>query len=70
MVAVLQSKKMQTPTGYKPSELKDCAAAIHQLQLNWKYSSMMAIRDKYKQHRVSMGLEGRTCQIVYILLVS
>ncbi|CAN6323315.1 unnamed protein product [Urochloa humidicola] len=45
------SKKMQTLTGYKPSELKDCVIAIHELQLNRKCSSMMAIRDKYKQHR-------------------
>ncbi|CAL4926195.1 unnamed protein product [Urochloa decumbens] len=45
------SKKMQTLTGYKPSELKDCVTAIHELQLNRKCSSMVAIRDKYKQHR-------------------
>ncbi|XP_066372768.1 cyclin-A3-1-like [Miscanthus floridulus] len=45
------SKKMQTLTSYKPSELKDCVAAIHHMQLNQKYSSMMAIREKYKQHR-------------------
>ncbi|KAF8673900.1 hypothetical protein HU200_048347 [Digitaria exilis] len=45
------SKKMQTLTGYKPSELKDCVTSIHMLQLNRKCSSMMAIREKYKQHR-------------------
>ncbi|KAG2547508.1 cyclin-A3-1-like [Panicum virgatum] len=45
------SKKMQTLTGYKPSELKDCVTAIHELQLNRKCSSMMAIRDKYRQPR-------------------
>ncbi|XP_004982444.1 cyclin-A3-1 [Setaria italica] len=45
------SKKMQALTGYNPSELKDCVTAIHELQLNRKCSSMMAIRDKYKQHR-------------------
>ncbi|OEL36969.1 Cyclin-A3-1 [Dichanthelium oligosanthes] len=45
------NKKMQTLTGYKPSELKDCVTVIHELQLNLKCSSMMAIRDKYKQHR-------------------
>ncbi|XP_066325411.1 cyclin-A3-1-like [Miscanthus floridulus] len=45
------SRKMQTLTGYKPSELKDCVAVIHHLQLNRKFSSMMAIREKYKQHR-------------------
>ncbi|XP_062211788.1 cyclin-A3-1-like isoform X2 [Phragmites australis] len=45
------SKKLQTLTGYKPSELKDCVTAIHELQLNRKGSSTMVIRDKYKQHR-------------------
>ncbi|KAL6873705.1 hypothetical protein ACP4OV_013787 [Aristida adscensionis] len=45
------SKKLQTVTSYKPSELKDCISAIHGLQLNKKGSSQMAIRDKYKQHR-------------------
>ncbi|KAG2536650.1 cyclin-A3-1-like [Panicum virgatum] len=45
------SKKMQTLTGYKPSELKDCVTAIHELQLNRKCSSMMATQDKYKQPR-------------------
>jgi cyclin A len=39
-------------TGYKASELKDCIIAIHELQLNRKCSSVMAIRDKYKQHKV------------------
>jgi cyclin A len=61
---------MQTLTGYKPSELKDCVAAIHHMQLNRKYSSMMAIREKYKQHKVSMGLDSRTWfyfQIVCII---
>lgn len=45
------SKKMQTLTGYKPSELKDCVAAIHNLQLNRTCQSMVAIREKYRQHR-------------------
>jgi hypothetical protein len=49
---------MQTVTGYKPSELKDCVTTIHELQLNRKGSSYMAIRDKYKQHRVSISLDS------------
>jgi cyclin-A len=51
---------MQTLTGYEPSELKDCVAAIHHLQLNRKYSSLMATRDKFKERKVSMGLDSRT----------
>ncbi|KAG2621724.1 cyclin-A3-1-like [Panicum virgatum] len=45
------NKKLQKVTGYKVSELKDCIVAIHDLQLNKKCSSVMAIRDKYKQHK-------------------
>ncbi|CAN6338744.1 unnamed protein product [Urochloa humidicola] len=45
------NKKMQKVTGYKVSELKDCIVAIHELQLNMKCSTVMAIRDKYKQHK-------------------
>lgn len=52
----LQSKKLQEVTGYRASELKDCITCIHDLQLNRKGSSLMAIRDKYKQHRVSLNL--------------
>ncbi|CAN6329615.1 unnamed protein product [Urochloa humidicola] len=44
-------KKMQKVTGYKVSELKDCIVSIHELQLNRKCSTVMAIRDKYKQHK-------------------
>uniref|UniRef100_A0ACD5YK37 Uncharacterized protein n=1 Tax=Avena sativa TaxID=4498 RepID=A0ACD5YK37_AVESA len=45
------SKEMQKLTGYRPSELKDCIIAIHELQLNRKGPCLPAIRDKYKQHR-------------------
>ncbi|XP_022148719.1 cyclin-A3-1-like [Momordica charantia] len=42
---------LQRYSGYKPSELKDCILAIHDLQLNRKGSSLQAIRTKYKQHK-------------------
>ncbi|XP_008787130.2 cyclin-A3-1-like [Phoenix dactylifera] len=45
------SLSLQQQTGYKPAELKDCVCAIHDLQLNRKWSSLTAIREKYKQHR-------------------
>ncbi|KAJ4770813.1 Cyclin family protein [Rhynchospora pubera] len=45
------NKKLETSTGYKASELKDCIYALHELQLNKRGSSLGAIRDKYKQHR-------------------
>ncbi|KAG8080797.1 hypothetical protein GUJ93_ZPchr0007g3537 [Zizania palustris] len=45
----MQSKKLQALTGYRASELKDCIALVHDLQLNRKGTSLMAIRDKYKK---------------------
>ncbi|KAK1645936.1 hypothetical protein QYE76_063741 [Lolium multiflorum] len=45
------SKKLQSVTGYRASELKDCITTIHDLQLSRKGQSWNAIRDKYKQHR-------------------
>ncbi|KAL4588643.1 hypothetical protein LXL04_001535 [Taraxacum kok-saghyz] len=43
--------KMQCYSGYKPSELKDCVHAIHDLQLGRRASSSRAIREKYTQHK-------------------
>lgn len=49
---ILQCLALQRYSGYRPSELKECILAIHDLQLNRKGSSLQAIRDKYKQHKV------------------
>ncbi|CAL9100327.1 unnamed protein product [Musa textilis] len=45
------NKKLEECTGYKVSYLKDCIRAILDLQLSRKAASLVAIRDKYKQHR-------------------
>ncbi|XP_010277154.1 PREDICTED: G2/mitotic-specific cyclin C13-1-like [Nelumbo nucifera] len=45
------SLTLQHYSGYRPSDLKDCVLAIHDLQLNRKGSSLVAVRDKYKQHK-------------------
>ncbi|KAF8410142.1 hypothetical protein HHK36_002664 [Tetracentron sinense] len=45
------SLTLQHYSGYRPSELKDCVIAIHELQLNRRGSSLVAVRDKYKQHK-------------------
>ncbi|XP_020104929.1 cyclin-A3-2-like isoform X2 [Ananas comosus] len=45
------SLSLQSNTGYSASELRDCIAAIHDLQLNRKCSALKAIKDKYKQHK-------------------
>ncbi|CAL9770847.1 unnamed protein product [Musa acuminata subsp. burmannicoides] len=45
------NKKLEECTGYKVSDLKYCICAILDLQLSKKAASLVAIRDKYKQHR-------------------
>ncbi|XP_077216420.1 cyclin-A3-1-like [Tasmannia lanceolata] len=45
------SLTLQHYSRYRPSELKDCVHAIHDLQLNTKGSPLVAVRDKYKQHK-------------------
>ncbi|XP_068322206.1 cyclin-A3-1-like [Pyrus communis] len=41
------SLALQLYSGYRPSDLKMCVLAIHDLQLNRKSSSLQAIREKY-----------------------
>ncbi|XP_020593600.1 cyclin-A3-1-like [Phalaenopsis equestris] len=43
------SSKLQQYTGYSSSDLKDCVLALHNMQMNRKFSSLTAIREKYKQ---------------------
>lgn len=38
-------------TGYKASQLKDCVMAIYNVQMNRKGSTLVAIREKYQQHK-------------------
>ncbi|XP_020587068.1 cyclin-A3-1-like isoform X2 [Phalaenopsis equestris] len=45
------SKKLRQCTGYKVSELKECIHLIHDLQMNRRGSNLVAVREKYKQHR-------------------
>ncbi|KAJ3674325.1 hypothetical protein LUZ60_004941 [Juncus effusus] len=45
------NKKLESSSGYKASELKDCVNAIHELQLYKRASNLSAIREKYKQHK-------------------
>ncbi|KGN43871.1 putative cyclin-A3-1 isoform X2 [Cucumis sativus] len=42
---------LQRYSGYRASELKECILAIHDLQLNRKGSSLLAIREKYKENK-------------------
>ncbi|CAK9139462.1 unnamed protein product [Ilex paraguariensis] len=45
------SSALQQYSGYKPDDLKECVLIIHDLQLSKRGSTLMAVRDKYKQHK-------------------
>ncbi|KAJ9674297.1 hypothetical protein PVL29_023695 [Vitis rotundifolia] len=47
---------LQHHSGYKPSELKECVLIIHDLQLSRRGGSLVAVREKYKQHKVYIVL--------------
>ncbi|PIA36050.1 hypothetical protein AQUCO_03400150v1 [Aquilegia coerulea] len=48
---------LQQQSSYRPSDLKDCVSAIHELQLKRKGSSLDFIRNKYKQHKFNRVAE-------------
>ncbi|KAJ9674301.1 hypothetical protein PVL29_023697 [Vitis rotundifolia] len=47
---------LQHHSGYKPSELKECVLIIHDLLLSRRGGSLVAVRVKYKQHKVYIVL--------------
>ncbi|KAG8390933.1 hypothetical protein BUALT_Bualt01G0135100 [Buddleja alternifolia] len=42
---------LQRHSGYKPSDLKECVCILHDLQSNRRGSSLVAVREKYNQHK-------------------
>lgn len=52
----MQCSSLQHHSGYKPSELKECVLIIHDLQLSRRGGSLVAVREKYKQHKVYIVL--------------
>ncbi|KAF9600224.1 hypothetical protein IFM89_005048 [Coptis chinensis] len=58
---------LQLQSGYRPSDLKDCVLAIHDLQLSRKGSTLASIRDKYKQHKVCIS--GCAFFLFYLLIL-
>lgn len=46
------SAALQRYSGYKASDLKECVLILHDLQLSRRGGSLVAVRDKYKQHKV------------------
>ncbi|XP_060199374.1 putative cyclin-A3-1 [Lycium barbarum] len=45
------SLALQQYSGYKTSDLKECVLILHDLQLSRRGGSLVAVRDKYKQHK-------------------
>lgn len=50
----LQSLVLQCQSGYKAADLKECVGILHDLQLSRKGSSLVAVREKYNQHKVNI----------------
>lgn len=49
------SWELQSFSGYRPSDLKECVLAIHDLYNKRKANSLQAIREKYMQHKPWMS---------------
>lgn len=45
------SSVLQCQSGYKSADLKECVGILHDLQLSRKGSSLVAVREKYNQHK-------------------
>ncbi|KAK6115977.1 hypothetical protein DH2020_008246 [Rehmannia glutinosa] len=45
------SSALQRQMGYKAADLKECVCILHDLQLSKRGGSLVAVRDKYKQHK-------------------
>uniref|UniRef100_A0A251RRX0 Putative cyclin-like, Cyclin A, plant n=1 Tax=Helianthus annuus TaxID=4232 RepID=A0A251RRX0_HELAN len=43
-------------SGYKPSDLKECVQILHDLQSGRRAGNLVAVREKYKQHKVCVTL--------------
>ncbi|KAK4478304.1 hypothetical protein RD792_017593 [Penstemon davidsonii] len=53
---------LQSQSGYKAADLKECVCILHDLQLSRRGSSLVATRDKYKQHKVCIStLISKVC---------
>ncbi|XP_009603340.1 putative cyclin-A3-1 [Nicotiana tabacum] len=45
------SLALEQYSGYKAADLKECVLILHDLQLSRRGGSLVAVRDKYKQHK-------------------
>ncbi|MFS7910263.1 putative cyclin domain-containing protein [Helianthus anomalus] len=43
--------ELEQLSGYKPSDLKECVEILHDLQSSRRGANLVAIREKYNQHK-------------------
>ena len=63
----LQSLALEKISGYKPADLKECVLIIHDLQLSTRGGSLVAVREKYNQRKVTILL-GLLIALLRIIL--
>ncbi|KAJ0818851.1 putative cyclin domain-containing protein [Helianthus annuus] len=51
MYSPLQNSALEQLSGYKPSDLKECVQILHDLQSGRRAGNLVAVREKYKQHK-------------------
>jgi len=56
MITVLQNLDLEQLSGYKPSDLKECVEILHDLQSSRRAGNLVAVREKYNQHKVCATL--------------
>lgn len=55
MILFLQNENLESSSGYKAADLKECVGILHDLQLSKRGGSWVAVREKYKQHKVRIS---------------
>lgn len=45
------NSNLEQLSGYKPSDLKECVEILHDLQSSKRAGNLLAVREKYKQHK-------------------
>lgn len=56
MSSFLQNLALEQLSGYKPSDLKECVQILHDLQSSRRAGNLVAIKEKYNQHKVCAAL--------------
>ncbi|GFQ01533.1 putative cyclin-a3-1 [Phtheirospermum japonicum] len=51
LVAASVNKALEVSSGYKAADLKECVGILHDLQMSKRGSALVAVREKYEQHK-------------------